>query len=201
MTRPQKITTPDEVLDAISRLTDAQIAAIALSNGNRSVVLQNHVEYRFEGTRHVPGLPYGVERTQDGHLMLEHVALMRINPEFHLTAAKRLVAKSLWTLWAVAIASCVISAGVATWWLQTSKSRPLVAPIDIPPPCLVAMIAADSVVCHQGDSMLTITKHHFFPDGRFRLEAVLPGQTGFTATLAGDPRLMIFQVDSKSPQH
>lgn len=187
-----------ELLNHLNTLSDTQIAAAALPAG-LTLSLSDMATTRYIGTTKLPPGPApGVYRRADGSLGLQQVAIVRVQPQTALLAARNIVRKTL-------IRSACIGAacGVLTVLLMVGfvhfRDRQVQQPSAAPTvPCLIAGVTRSGVLCRIGSQMTLVDIGKPFPDGRIELSAVDAAHNSFTATRVTDRQSVVFQLDLTS---
>lgn len=185
-------------MQLLDKLGDNELAALAIKSNSVTLTTPEVVTERYVGSKRIhPGMPVGLARNSNDRLTLEHVAVIRVRPDDNIVAADKMVANIVPKSIAIGVGAGVLAAFlvIALWsWLDARAQKKLGR---ITPPCLVTQVSEYSVSCRQGDAELIIEEGRFFPDGRYRLDSILPGKSGFTATRIVDQRSIVFQSDSK----
>lgn len=185
------------VVDSISELDDNQTAALALQSNHISLETSEVVSTRYAGRQRLPpGPPLGLTRNANNDLVMEHVAIVRVQPKEHIREARRLIRRSTTRGVIIGVTASAFTAAVtAILWAWIHMPRDQGEPIT--PPCLVSRISASAVFCRLGPQDVAVPVQQFFPDGRYRLTAIVSDQNGFSATRITDRRVFVFQTDPR----
>lgn len=190
------IDTITSALRALDEVSDTQMAELALRTDRIQLKSASSVPFRYVGTEQIePGLPFGLSKKTDGSYVLNHVALVRVESRIPVERAEKLISSTFPKAIAISIASGVISAIAITFAFTTWHNRSDAKDALIAAPCLVKRMTEKTVVCRVGQSEVHVNQGSFFPDGKNRLEAIFPAQSGFSVTSINGQQIL-FQANT-----
>lgn len=184
----------DDVLRELSSMSDDQLATLSLKSDVLKIRTPEHVEHRYIGREKVPGMPFGLEVNSAGHYYLRHVAVVRVPTDSFKPDAIALIKRHAVASTLACCASALVAGIIAV------LSYSVIAKSDdtfVLPPCTLTRILPDAVYCKNDAGESGVDVGQLFPGERYRLDSILQGQTGFSATRLKDQRSVIFQADPK----
>lgn len=186
----------DDVLRQLNSMPDDQIGEIALKTDVLKITTPDYVEHRYVGRHKIPGLPFGMEEYTpgSGKYHLRQIAVVRVPTDTSREQAEAVIKRHT-------ILSTAICCGVALLaGIFAALSYSVLNKHDdtfVLPPCTITRILPDAVFCKNTVNDAGVDVGQLFPGERYRLDSILQGQTGFSATRLKDQRSVIFQVDPK----
>lgn len=187
---------PQEAFETLSGLSSSQLCALAMPLEGLQFDTPELVSHRYvRGIRQPPAPPSGVVRQEDGSYHLVNLAVIRVQPDAPLRAAREVLASASRHTLLVGVGCGIVSA-VTTLAVCYLLQRAPQAPKEVvAPPCMVASISTTKVRCKLADRQIDVAIGAKFPDARFQLVAVDHVNHGFVVTRTTDRRAFAFQVD------